>query len=309
MGWSEANIPPQSGKLFVITGTGGLGLEDARALVKRQAKVVLAGRSAAKGYDALARIRAETPSADIVFEELDLASLASVEAFAARMLAASTPIDVLINNAGVAIIKDRRETQDGFELQLGTNYLGHFALTMRLMPLLLQATAPRVVSLSSTTHKMGKINFEDLQLEKSYSGSRAYAQSKLAMLMFALELDRRARESGAKLMSVAAHPGIASTELMNNGPAGRPVMQFFSHLIERMLGQTGADGALPALRAATAPDVTGGEYYGPKGFLEAAGPPEFASISRKAKDDGARRRLWEMSARLTGLVPAISAGT
>ncbi|WP_421123746.1 oxidoreductase [Sphingobium yanoikuyae] len=306
MSWSEADIPSQAGKLFVITGTGGLGFEDASALVRKGTKVILAGRNPAKGKDSITRIRAETPTADIAFEELDLASLESIGAFAGRLLADGRPIDVLINNAGVAIVQKRQETQDGFELQLGTNYLGHFALTMRLMPLLLSAKAPRVVSLSSTTHKMGKIDFDDLQLEKSYGGSAAYAQSKLAMLMFALELDRRAREAGANLISVAAHPGIARTELMNNGPAGRPVLQFFSHLIERLLGQSSAAGALPTLRAATDPAVQSGEYYGPKGFLEAKGPPELASISAKAQDDAARRRLWEVSARLTGLVPALS---
>lgn len=301
MGWNETDIPTQSGKLIVITGTGGLGYEDARALAAKGASVVLAGRNAEKGRDAIARIQHEVPSADIRFEEMDLASFASIEAFTRHMKAAERPIDVLINNAGVAIVTKRKTTKDGLELQIGTNHFGHFALTMRLLPLLLRAPAPRIVSLSSTTHKMGKINFDDLQSKQSYSPSGAYAQSKLATLMFAFELDQRLRAAKLPVLSIAAHPGIARTDLMNNGPAGRPVLQFFSHLIERLLGQTPARGALSTLRAATDPTVEGGTYWGPSGFLEAKGTPVPASISVKAQDGDARRRLWDESVRLTGL--------
>lgn len=301
MSWSDADIPSQHGRLFVITGTGGLGYEAARVITEKGGMVVLAGRNPQKGEAAIARIRQMTPSADLRFESLDLASLASVKTFADRMIVAARPIDVLVNNAGVAIVPERRETQDGFELQLGTNFLGHFALTMRLMPLLLRGPAPRVVNLSSSTHKMGKINLDDLQLVTSYSPSKAYAQSKLATLMFALELDRRARAAGVPLISNAAHPGIARTELMSNGPTGQPVLQFFSHLIERLVGQSAAGGALPLLRAATDPHAKGGEYYGPSGWMEIKGPPKAVPLSHKSQDEAVSRQLWAAAAKLTGV--------
>ncbi len=301
MSWTTNNIPSQAGRLVVVTGTGGLGYEDALALASKGASVVLAGRSEKKGAEAVARIKQAVANANILFEHLDLADLASIEMFAKRMEDAHRPIDILINNAGVAIVTKRQTTKDGLELQIGTNHFGHFALTMRLMPLLLKTPAPRVVSLSSTTHKMGSINFDDLQSEQKYSPQGAYAQSKLATLMFSQELDRRVRAAGLNLVSVAAHPGIAQTELMNNGPAGRPVMQFFAHLLERALGQSPAEGALPTLRAATDPAVEGGSYWGPSGFLEAKGAPGPASKSKKATDEDAWRRLWDASVKITGL--------
>ncbi|WP_255471000.1 oxidoreductase [Paracoccus sp. M683] len=300
MGWSEKDIPSQHGKRVIVTGTGGLGFQAARALTAKGADVVLAGRNPDKGTKALARIRAITPDAKITFERLDLASLASVSAFAGRMSDDGRPLDLLINNAGVAIVPKRQETQDGFELQIGTNHIGHFALTMRLMPLLLKARAPRVVSLSSNMHKRGTINFDDLQLARKYSPAGAYGQSKLATLMFALELDTQMKQQGLPVISAAAHPGIARTDLMNNGPAGQPVLQAVSHLIERIVGQSAAEGALPLLRAATDPAVRGGEYFGPAGCTEAKGAPELVQASPKAKDAAARRRLWQVSVRLTG---------
>ena len=290
----------QNGRRMVVTGTGGLGYETALALVGKGASIILAGRNAAKGERAVAQIRAAHPQAQIRFEELDLASLDSIAQFAERLTSEGEPIDVLINNAGVAAIKHRKVTQDGFEMQIGTNHLGHFALTMRLMPLLMQAQQPRIVSLSSTTHKMGRIAIDDLQSERSYNPQAAYAQSKLATLMFALELDERAKLSGSKLISVAAHPGIAQTDLMSNGPSGRPIMQFFAHAVERLFGQSAAEGALPTLQAATDPDLKGGAYLGPSGLLEMKGSPDQASISPRALDGEMRRKLWEVSERLTG---------
>lgn len=300
MGWSEKDIPSQDGKRVIITGTGGLGFEAARALTAKGAEVILAGRNPGKGAEALARIRTITPDAKITFERLDLASLASVADFAGRMADDGRPLDLLVNNAGVAIVRQRRETEDGFELQIGTNHFGHFALTMRLMPLLLKSAAPRVVSLSSNMHKRGTINFDDLQLTQKYSPAGAYGQSKLATLMFAIELDARMKQQGLPVISAAAHPGIARTDLMNNGPAGQPVLQAVSHLIERIMGQSAAEGTLPLLRAATDPTVKGGEYFGPSGCAEAKGTPEIAQVSPKARDAAARRRLWQVSAQLTG---------
>lgn len=302
MNWTTRDIPDQHGRRFVITGTGGLGFEAALALTAAGADVILAGRSETKGAEAVARIRQQSADAKVRFEPLDLASLASIELFANRMIAANEPVDVLINNAGVAIVPERRTTQDGFELQIGTNHFGHFALTMRLTPLLLRAKAPRVVTLSSNMHRRGKINFDDLQLAKRYSPAGSYGQSKLATLMFALELDARAKALGLNLISVAAHPGIARTDLMNNGPSGQPVLQAISHLIERLLGQSAADGALPLLRAATDPAIRGGEYFGPRGLLgENRGPPERVSPSAAAQGEIARRKLWDVSAALTGV--------
>ncbi|MBB4619649.1 oxidoreductase [Sphingomonas abaci] len=301
MSWSAADISSQRGRLAVVTGTGGLGFEEALALARAGASVVVAGRNAQKGQEALTRIRHEVPGADIHFGQLDLASLASIKDFSDRMLTDGRSIDLLINNAGISANPERGETQDGFELQLDTNYLGHFALTMRLMPLLLDAKPARVVSLSSTAHKLGRINFDDLQSERSYSAARAYAQSKLAMLMFALELDRRARASGLPLTSVAAHPGIARTSLMENSQKGHPFLLFFSRSVMRLFGQPARDGALPILRAATDPTVKGGMFYGPSGFMEARGSPVEASMSARAKDEVVRRRLWEETGRLTGV--------
>ena len=300
MAWTENDIPSQQGKRAIITGTGGLGFEAARALTAKGADVILAGRNPAKGREAVARIKAANPQAKITFERLDLASLASVAGFADRMIADGQPLDLLINNAGVAIVRNRQETENGFELQIGTNHLGHFALTMRLMPLLVKARAPRVVSLSSNMHKRGTIHFDDLQLRQKYSATGSYGQSKLATLMFAMELDARMKALGLPVISLAAHPGIARTDLMNNGPAGQPVLQALSHLIERIMGQSAAEGALPLLRAATDPAVRGGEYIGPSGCAEAKGAPRIVQISAKAGDAAARRRLWEVSGRLTG---------
>ena len=205
--WTTANIPDQTGKLAIVTGsTGGTGFETALELARKGAEVVIAARNSAKGEDAIRRIRRAVPAANVRFEALDLASQASVAAFADRLLAQGRPVEILINNAGVMALPTREETVDGFEMQLATNYLGHFALTARLLPLL-KAGSARVVSLSSIAHRRGRIAFDDLNAERGYSAWPVYAQSKLAMLMFGLELDRRSQANSWGLTSIAAHPG------------------------------------------------------------------------------------------------------
>ena len=297
------SIPPQAGKLAVITGaTGGLGYETALALAVAGATVVLAARNPAKGADALARIRAIHPAADIRFELLDLASLASVAAFAERLNGQGRAIDILVNNAGIMALPKRQTTVDGFEAQLGVNYLSHFALTARLLPLLRAAPAPRVVNLSSLAHRSGKIDFADLQEERGYAPWKAYTQSKLAMLMFALELQRRSDAGGWGLMSNAAHPGYALTDLISNGPGANGLMGVVTRtLIAPGFSHSAAAGALPTLLAATSPQARPAAYYGPDGFYELKGPPAPARIMPHAQDKAAAARLWKASEALTGV--------
>jgi NAD(P)-dependent dehydrogenase (short-subunit alcohol dehydrogenase family) len=264
--WTTSNIPSQSGKLAIVTGaTGGLGLETALGLAGAEAEVILAGRNPTKGRDAEALIRGRRPDAKVRFELLDLASLTSVKAFADRMLAAARPIDILINNAGVMAPRERATTADGFEMQFGTNYLGHFALTARLLPLLKAANA-RVVQLSSIAHRSGKIRLDDLNHSHGYKSSPVYSQSKLAMLMFAIELDRRSKAKGWGLTSVAAHPGVARTDLIANGPAvgANVLVRAAIPIAMALIAHSSAAGALPTLMAATMPGVTGGQYSDPR---------------------------------------------
>ncbi len=299
MGWSVADIPDQSGRIAVVTGPGGLGFETALGLAVAGARVILAGRNPAKAAAAVAAIKLRAPGADVAFTALDLASLASVNACAEGLLNGLPRLDLLVNNAGVMAPPKRRETLDGFELQLGVNYLGHFALTARLSPLLRRAVQPRVVSLSSIAHRTGAIRFPDLQWREGYSAWRAYSQSKLAMLMFALELQRRSEAAGWGLKSLAAHPGFARTELIANGPGAHGLMGGFSRLAMPLVSQSAAEGALPTLYAATAERAAAGGYYGPDGVLELKGSPGPAKIMPQAlrRDDAAR--LWQESARLT----------
>jgi NAD(P)-dependent dehydrogenase (short-subunit alcohol dehydrogenase family) len=299
--WTTADIPPQTGRAAIVTGVGGLGYETALELARKGAGVILAGRSEAKGVESVARIKAEVPAANVRFEMLDLASLASIAAFADRMLAAGAPIDLLVNNAGVMAPPTRQTTSDGFELQFGTNYLGHYALTARLLPLLLRGDGPRVVSLSSIAHRSGVIRFDDLNWQKGYKPWPVYAQSKLAMLMFALELQRRGDAAGWGLMSNAAHPGIARTELVSNGPGAGSATALLMKLFQPLITQPADAGALPQLFAATSPDARGGAYYGPKGFQELKGAVAPAKIMPQALDRAAAAKLWDMSAQLTGV--------
>jgi NAD(P)-dependent dehydrogenase (short-subunit alcohol dehydrogenase family) len=302
--WTIKNIPDQSGKLAVITGaTGGLGLETALGLAGAGAEVILAGRNPAKGRDAEALIRQKYKKAKVRFELADMASLNSINAFSDRMLAAGRPINILVNNAGIMAPHDRGTTEDGFELQFGTNYLSHFALTGRLLPLLSAAKA-RVIQLSSFGHRNGTIQLDDLNYEQEYKPFPVYSQSKLAMLMFALELDRRSNAKGWNLTSVAAHPGFARTDLFTNGPApdANIVFRTIIPVAKLLMGQSAAAGALPTLMAATMPGVKGGQYFGPQGFKEFKGPPGPGKMESQALDAGVASKLWIASEGLTGVV-------
>ncbi len=299
--WTIADIPPQGGKLAVVTGAaGGLGYQTALGLAQAEAEVVLTGRNAAKGREAISKIRRLLPDARISFEALDLANLASVADFARRFATAHASLDLLINNAGVMALPTRQTTADGFETQLGTNYLGHYALTAQLLPLLRSARQPRVVNLSSIAHRAGFIDFSDLQGERLYSPWKAYNQSKLAMLMFALELQRRSDAAGWNLMSNAAHPGWARTDLFANGP-GFGLLSLASQFAAPLFSQSAESGALPTLFAATSPQAEGGGYYGPNGLNELKGPPAPARIMPQARDKAGAAKLWDVSQQLTGV--------
>lgn len=308
MSWTTRDIPPQGGRRAVITGaTGGLGYETALALAGAGAEVVLTGRNRAKGEAALAAIRAVHPKADVRYDDLDLSSLAQLRAFAERFAAGEAGLDLLVNNAGVMVPPDRHEIADGFELQFGVNYLGHFALTAALLPALRRGRQPRVVNLSSGAHRIqAAIHFDDLQWRRRYQPWPAYAQSKLAMLLFALELQRRSDAAGWGLISNAAHPGYARTGLQSSGPGmgrdGPSLLQRIGTLIEPLASQSAAAGALPTLFAATAAEAKPAGYYGPQGLFEMKGPVGEAQISAQARDPALAARLWTVSEALTGAV-------
>lgn len=306
-----ATVPDLSGKLVVITGANsGLGFGLARRLSAAGADVVMAIRNRAKGEAAIEEIRASVPDAKLSIKPLDLASLASVAALGEQLNAEGRPIDILINNAGVMTPPERDTTADGFELQFGSNHLGHFALTAHLLPLLRAATGARVVSLSSLAARMNaKIHFDDPQFEKAYQAMSAYGQSKLAVLMFALELDRRSRAAGWGIMSNAAHPGLTKTNLQISGPShGRDKPSLMQRLYTTswrwapFFWQEIDEGILPALYAAATPQAEGGAFYGPRGFYEAAGGGvQPAHVVARARNEEDCRRLWELSERLTGV--------
>jgi NAD(P)-dependent dehydrogenase (short-subunit alcohol dehydrogenase family) len=300
--WSVADIPSQSGKLAVVTGsTGGLGYETALALARAGAEVLLTGRNAEKGRVAMEQIKRAVPLAKVRFAMLDLASLASIRAFAASMLTNARPLDLLINNAGVMDLPTRRLTEDGFELQFGTNHLSHFALTALLLPLLRKAQAPRVVNVSSLAHRGGKIDFRNLQAERKYNSWAAYQQSKLANLLFTFELQRRSDAYGWGLMSNAAHPGYARTELIPNGPGTGGLKGMGMKVLGSFMSHSAAAGALPTLFAATSPEAEPNGYYGPNGVYELKGPVAPAKVFPQAKDETVARKLWEVSEQLTGV--------
>jgi NAD(P)-dependent dehydrogenase (short-subunit alcohol dehydrogenase family) len=300
--WTAADIPDQTGRTAVITGANtGLGYETAAALAGRGARVVLAVRNLEKGKQAVARITAATPGAEVELQELDLTSLESVRAAAARLRSGHDRIDLLINNAGV-MYTPRSTTKDGFELQFGTNHLGHFAFTGLLLDRLLPV-ASRVVTVSSIGHRIrAAIHFDDLQWERRYSRVGAYGQSKLANLLFTYELQRRLAPHGTTI-AVAAHPGGSNTELMRNLP--RPIAAASSLLVEPLM-QDADLGALPTLRAATDPGVLGGQYFGPDGFQEIRGYPKVVASSAQSHDVELQRRLWAVSEELTGVVYPVS---
>src|SRR5258705_559639 len=296
-GSQQAEIPSQLGRTAVVTGaTGGLGYETALALAKAGSDVILTGRDDQKGRSVIEKISREVAGAKVGYEHLDLASLASVADFAQRMPARHS-LDLLISNAGVMALPRRQTTADGFEMQFGTNYLGHFALTARLMPLLRRASGPRVVSVSSLAHRTGFIDFDDLQGVRVYSPWKAYGQSKLAMLMFALELQRRSDAAGWNLTSNAAHPGFARTGLFASGPSG--LLSLSTHFAAPFFGHSAADGARPILFAATNPRAKPGAYYGPGGIGELRCAPAPALIIPQARDAAAAARLWDVSGKLT----------
>src|SRR5712671_1336981 len=292
--WTSGDVPGQQGRLAVVTGANtGLGFETARVLAARGASVVLAVRDIEKGKRAAARIAGTAPGADVMVQPLDLTSLDSVRAAAGELRARHPRIDLLVNNAGV-MFTPRQTTRDGFELQFGTNHLGHFAFTGLLLEQMLPVPGSRVVTVSSIAHRIGaRINFDDLQSQRSYSRVGAYSQSKLANLLFTYELARRLSGAGTTI-AVAAHPGLASTELTRHTPA---VAAFFYARVT----QKPAMGALPALRAATDPGVLGGQYYGPGGIFGARGYPKLARSSGQSRDTALQRRLWAVSEELTGV--------
>ena len=295
---TQAGIPSQSGKTAVVTGaTGGLGYETALALAMAGADVILTGRDDRKGQSAIEKISGEVPDAKVSYQHLDLASLASVADFAQRLHTRQS-LDLLINNAGVMALPRRQTTADGFEMQFGTNHLGHFALTARLLPLLRRSSGPRIVSVSSLAHRTGFIDFGDLQGERVYSPWKAYGQSKLACLIFALELQRRSDAAGWNLISNAAHPGFSRTSLFARGPGG--LLSLATDFAAPLFGQSAADGAQPILFAATNPNAKPGAYYGPAGLGELRGAPAPALIMPQARDAAAAARLWDVSGKLTG---------
>ena len=296
--WSADQIPDQTGRTAVVTGANsGLGLVTARELARAGANIVLACRNVQKGDAAAGEIRTAVPQARLEVAELDLSSLESVRRFADSLDVAELPL--LINNAGIMMTPPRK-TADGFELQFGTNHLGHFALTGLLLERLARAADPRIVTVSSLEHRAGHIHFDDLQLESRYAPRKAYRQSKLANAVFALELDRRLRAAGSPAKSVLAHPGYSATNLQSAGPTG--VMKAFLAVTNRVFAQSMEQGALPILYAATAPAVEGGEYYGPDGFQELRGRhAKRVPVIREGRDPEVGRRLWEASEELTGV--------
>jgi NAD(P)-dependent dehydrogenase (short-subunit alcohol dehydrogenase family) len=294
--WTEADIPDQSGRTAVVTGANaGLGLQAARVLAARGAHVVLACRNLDRAGQAAKRIAAESPAAGPSVVRLDLASQSSVRAAAEEIRARFPQLDLLINNAGVMEVPCQR-TEDCFELTLATNHLGPFALTGLLLDRL--AAGARIVTVSSMAHLEGVMDFDDLQAERRYDPERAYAQSKLANLLFTYELQRRLAPHGTTI-AVAAHPGGSRTELTRNLP---PLVERIVTPLFGLISQDAATGALPTLRAATDPGVLGGQYYGPDGFGETRGYPKLVGSSAKSHDVDLQRRLWAVSEELTGVV-------
>jgi NAD(P)-dependent dehydrogenase (short-subunit alcohol dehydrogenase family) len=292
-GWTAADVPDQTGRTAVVTGGNtGLGFQVARVLAGRGAQVTIACRDAAKGQRAAAELGA---GAEVV--RLDLTSLAAVREAAAEIASRHETLDLLINNAGVMMTPYAR-TEDGFELQLGTNHLGHFALTGLLLDRMLTVPGARIVSVSSLVHRRGSIDFGDLMSERRYNRTAAYGQSKLANLLFAYELQRRLAKAGAQAIALVAHPGYASTGLIGNMPS---LVQAGARAVEPFIAQSAEKGALPILRAATDPAAEGGEYYGPGNILQTKGDPKRVTSSAKSRDTDVADRLWTESERLTGV--------
>jgi NAD(P)-dependent dehydrogenase (short-subunit alcohol dehydrogenase family) len=299
--WTPRQISPQQGQLAIVTGANsGIGYQAAKYLSRAGATVILACRNAEKGEAARAQIVAGQPSAKVEVRILDVADLDSVQRFAAEFLSDERPLDLLINNAGVMAIPERRTTPQGFEMQFGTNHLGHFALTGLLLPALLRQPESRVVTVASIAHKGGRLNFNDLNAERSYDPRRAYQQSKLANLVFGLEFDRRLRARSAETASVIAHPGVAVTNIVSNG-MGAGLQARIAGIAISLFAQSDDRGSWPLLYAATSPQAHGGGYYGPDGIAEIKGNPVEVKPKSQALDPAAGKRLWEVSETLTGV--------
>lgn len=309
--WTARNIPDLAGKTAVITGSNsGIGYEAALQLAGKGARVILACRDAERTRAAAVRIKETFANATVDTMHLDLASLASIRAFAAAFAEKYSALNILCNNAGVMALPYRK-TVDGFEMQFGTNHLGHFALTGLLLERIVATPAARVVTVSSGVHRAGAINFDDLSSEKSYGKWRAYAQSKIANLMFTYELQRRLQASKADAIAVACHPGYAATNLQAAGPRmeGSSLMESITDIGNRLLAQSAAMGALPTLYAATAPEVRGGDYIGPDGLFENWGHPKKTTSNARSHDMSTAARLWDVSEELTSVhYEAISSG-
>lgn len=310
--WDAADVPAQDGRTALVTGGNtGIGFHQVLELARRGAHVLLASRDPGRGRAARAAITGELPSASVELVPLDLADLESVRRLADQLADRAGGLDLLINNAGVMGVPRRQTTAQDFELQFGTNHLGHFALTGRLLPALLRRPGSRVVTVSSLNHRMGSIRLDDLQGDHGYGRWRAYNQSKLANALFTLELDRRLRAAGADTISVGAHPGYTRTELQYRGPhlGGAGLSAQALALATSFAGQPAARGALPVLRAATDPAARGGDYYGPGGPGELRGFPRKVRYSKAARDERLADRLWEVSETLTGVTFPVSAGS
>jgi len=300
--WTAADVPDQSGRVIVITGANsGIGFEAAKVLTAKGGTVVLACRNEDKAAEAEAEIRAGDPGADTSVVVLDVADLSSVRQGAETIRAVHDHIDILVNNAGIMAVPERR-SPDGFELQLATNHLGHFALTGLLMDRLLDTPGSRVVSISSQAHRFGSMDFDDLNWDHGYKSWGAYGRSKLANLMFIYELQRRLERAGADTIATAAHPGFSRTELQRREPGS--LMDKLERLARPLMGLVSQDataGALPTLRAATDPDAEGGDYFGPSGFGEQTGAPVRVASNQDSRDEEAADRLWTASQDLTGV--------
>lgn len=291
--WTTKNIPDQSGKIVIMTGANsGIGYEATRALAMRGATVIMACRSLEKGQAAVEQIQEENPQGQVILRQLDLADLNSVQKFAENFLMEYDRLDVLVNNGGV-MATPYGKTADGFELQFGTNHLGHFMLTGLLIDLLKSTPNSRVVTVTSYAHFFGMIDFSDLNSERFYHKWLAYGQSKLANVLFGYELQRRADRNGRNPISIVVHPGYAATNLQHTS-------SLFSFL-NPIMAQSPEMGALPTLYAATSPEIRGGEYLGPDGFLGQHGYPHKARSSRQSRDEDTAQRLWEVSEKLTGI--------
>ncbi|MDP3856418.1 MAG: SDR family oxidoreductase [Stagnimonas sp.] len=306
--WTTAQLPSLQGRRALVTGAAsGIGYETAAAMAAKGAEVILADRNEPGGAAAVQRIRAQSPSAELRFLPLDLGELAGIRRFAEPLLDDGRPLDLLVNVAGILPPVQRATTRDGFELKFGINVLGHFALTGLLLPLLLKATAARVVNVSSLVQAYGRIDFDDLHAERGYEPQRAYSQAKLACLMLALELHERAQAAGSALGSLAAHPGVARTALGSDRKQQTQhrlrdrLEERVQALVFRFLGQSPAEGALPLLYAAATPQARSGGYYGPDGFGQFAGAPVAVRPSKAALDAASRRRLWELCEQQTGV--------